>query len=344
MPSRVLTPRHLNRAMLSRQLLLDRADLSVPEALARVGGLQTQYAPAGYVGLWTRLRDFRREALTEALEGRTAVQATLMRTTIHTVDAREYWRFAVGIREGRRRWGLRVATGPVARESASREGADAIRAALAEGPKTTAELGSLGEGFLGLVGLWVDLVRVPPSGTWERRRADRLALAESWLGPEDATEVEGRQHLVTAYLRGFGPATLADIARWAGVQVGDLREAAATMELVRHRDEAGRELLDLPGAPLPDPDTPTPVRFLAHWDSTTLAFARRGGVLPEAFRPAIYSVRNPFSVGTVLVDGAVAGSWKVRDDAVVVSALRPLTSDEADAVEAERAALEAFHR
>jgi hypothetical protein len=344
MPPRVLTTRHLNRAMLARQLLLDRAELSVPDALARVGGLQTQYAPAGYVGLWSRVRDFRRAALTEALEDRTAVQATLMRTTIHTVDAREYWRFAVGIREGRRRWGLRVAAGPLARESATREGAEAIRAALADGPRTTAELGSLGEGFLGLVGLWVDLVRVPPSGTWQRRRADRLALAETWLGPEDATEVEGRRHLVAAHLRGFGPAPLADIARWAGVQAGDLREAAATMDLVRHRDEAGHELLDLPDATLPDPDTPAPVRFLAHWDSTTLAFSRRGGVLPEAFRPAVYSVKNPFSVGTVLVDGAVAATWKLRDDAVVVSPLRPLTPDEADAVEAERTALEAFHR
>jgi hypothetical protein len=344
MPARVLTARHLNRALLARQLLLERADLPIPDALARVGGLQTQYAPSGYVGLWSRLRDFRRGDLTEALEDRTAVQATLMRTTIHLVDAREFWRLAVGIRASRRRWGLRVATGPHATEPMTRAGAERLRAALAGGPMTVAELGDLADGFLGLVGLWVDLVRVPPSGTWERRRADRLALAETWVGPEDATEAEGRRHLVTAYLGAFGPAPWGDVAKWAGVAVSELREAAEGMALERHRDERGGELLDLPGLTLPDPETPAPVRFIAHWDAITLAHARRTGVLPEAIRPAVYSSRNPFSVGTVLVDGYVAARWGVRDGAVIVEPLRELSASERDEVERERAALAEFHR
>ena len=82
------------------------------------------------------------------------------------------------------------------------EAAERIRAALADGPRTVKELGELGAGFVGNLGLWVDLVRVPPSGTWERRRADRLALAESWVGPCDVPEAIGREHLVRAYLRG----------------------------------------------------------------------------------------------------------------------------------------------
>ena len=108
MTERVLTRRHLNRALLARQLLLERSTMSIPEAVEQVGGLQTQYAPSGYVGLWTRLADFRREALTDALEERSVVQATLMRTTIHMVSRREFWRYAMGVRQARRAWALRM--------------------------------------------------------------------------------------------------------------------------------------------------------------------------------------------------------------------------------------------
>src|SRR6476659_11316520 len=108
MSERTLTPRALNRALLARQLLLERSPLSIVEAIEQVGGLQTQYAPSGYVGLWTRLSGFRREALTEALEDRTVIQATLMRTTIHMVSRRDYWRYAMGVRRARRAWALRL--------------------------------------------------------------------------------------------------------------------------------------------------------------------------------------------------------------------------------------------
>ena len=108
MAPRVLTARHLNRALLDRQLLLERSTLPIAEAIEQVGGLQTQYAPSGYVGLWTRLADFRRAALTEALEDRSVIQATLIRTTIHMVSGREFWLYAMGVREPRRRWALRI--------------------------------------------------------------------------------------------------------------------------------------------------------------------------------------------------------------------------------------------
>ena len=188
-----------------------------------------------------------------------------------------------------------------------------MRRALAAGPKTVKELGELGAGFVGNLGLWVDLVRVPPSGTWQRRRADVLGLADDWVGPEDATEDEGLAHVVRSYLRAFGPAPGRDIAAWAGIPIADVRRGADGVELVRYRDERGRELLDLPGAPLPEPDTPAPVRFLPHWDANLLVHARRTGILPEAHRPRVFSTHNPFSVGTVLVDGRVVAAWSVRD-------------------------------
>jgi hypothetical protein len=339
---RTLTRRHLNRALLARQLLLERSTLSIPEAVDQVAGLQTQYAPSGYVGLWTRLANFRREALTDALEERSVVQATLMRTTIHVVSAREFWRYAMGVRRARREWALRTA-GRKGDEASLIQEAMRMREALEDGPRTVKELGELGAGFVGNLGLWVDLVRVPPSGTWDRRRADRLALAEDWVGPTDATEDEGLEHLVRAYLRAFGPAAWRDIASWAGISVSDARRGGARLALARYRDEDGRELVDLENAPLPDPDTPAPVRFLPHWDANLLVHARRAGILPEEYRPRVFSIRNPFSVGAYLVDGTVAGAWSVRDGRIELDPYGTLAAKDQRAVDRERDALGTFH-
>jgi hypothetical protein len=342
MTERILTRRALNRALLARQLLLGRASLPIEDAIEQVGGLQTQYAPSGYVGLWTRVAGFRRDALTVALEERTVIQATLMRTTIHIVSRREFWRYAVGVRRARRAWSLRLQS-QSSSESAMVHSAEGLRGALADGPRNVQELGGLAAGFVGNVGLWVDLVRVPPSGTWERRRADRLALADDWVGPCNASEDEGLQHLVRAYLRAFGPAPWRDIASWAGISATDARRGGEGLTLVGFRDEEGRELVDLPGAPLPDPDIPAPVRFLPHWDASLLVHARRTGILPEAHRPRVFTIRNPFSVGTYLVDGRVAGAWSLRDGRIALDPYeRPAAADQRS-VEREREALEAFH-
>ena len=342
MTERVLSRRDLNRTLLARQLLLERAKLPIPEAVEQIAGLQTQYAPSGYVGLWTRLAGFEREALTRALEDRSVVQATLMRVTIHIVSAREFWRYAAGVRQARRTAVLR-ASGLARNEEAMVDAADRMRVALQAGPKTVKELGPLASGFVGTLGLWVDLVRVPPSGTWERRRADRLGLAHDWIAAEDVSEAEGLAHLVRAYLRGFGPASWRDIASWAGISVTDAKRGGAALDLARYRDEEGRELVDLAGAAIADRDVPAPVRFLPHWDANLLVHARRTGLLPEAFRPRVFSIRNPFSVGAYLVDGVVAGAWSVRDGRIELDPFEPLNAKDRRAVEAEREALEAFH-
>ena len=318
MALRTLTDRELNRALLARQLLLERADLSIPRAVERVGGLQTQYAPSAYVGLWSRLAGFRRDDLTSALERRRVVQATLMRVTIHVVCARDFWPAAEGLRRGRREWWLRVHRGTVdARTMAAT--ARRVRSLLADGPRRRTEITKQ----LGLdnitwngVGLWIDLVRVPPSGTWDRRRADLYAAAEDWLGPSDATPAQGLEHLVRRYLGGFGPAPLRDVATWAGLPVTMLAPAAGRLRLRRFRDERGEELLDLPRTPLPDPETLAPVRFLPTWDATLLVHARRTQILPERYRPNVFDTKTPHSVPTFLVDGQVAGTWKFERDRV----------------------------
>lgn len=90
MADRILTLRELNRATLARQLLLDRAPLPVPQAIERLVGLQAQVPNPPYIGLWTRLRDFRRDALTGLMKERQVVRATLMRSTLHLMTAGDY--------------------------------------------------------------------------------------------------------------------------------------------------------------------------------------------------------------------------------------------------------------
>jgi hypothetical protein len=311
MADRTLSERELNRALLARQLLLERATMPLTRAVERVGGLQTQYAPSGYIGLWSRVAGFAREDLTRALERRQLVQGTLMRVTIHMVSARDYPLLAEGVRLERRDGWLRARRGVDPKDVAA--AADVVREILAsEGPLRRTELLERIRGDNVLwngVGMYVDLVRAPPSGTWEQRRADLYALADDWLRPAPATLEEGLDHLLRRYLGGFGPASLKDAANWAGLPPPALAPSVERLRLRRFRDEAGTELLDLPRAPLPDPETPAPVRFLPTWDATLLVHARRTQILPEPHRPRVFSTRTPQSVPTFLVDGRVAGTW-----------------------------------
>jgi hypothetical protein len=156
------------------------------------------------------------------------------------------------------------------------------------------------------VGLWLDMVRVPPSGTWERRRADLYGLAEDWVPrPELDAPLE---RLVTRYLTGFGPAAKAEIANWAGLKPADVEPALDG--LATYAADDGTTLYDLPGFPLPDPDTPAPVRMLPTYDAILLVHARRALILPEEHRPKIFHTKMPQSIGTFLVDGQVAGTWR----------------------------------
>jgi hypothetical protein len=345
MAERVLTQRELNRALLARQLLLERASLPLARALERIGGIQMQYAPSGYVGLWTRLEGFERDDLTRALERRTVVQATLMRTTIHLVSRRDFPVLSAGVREARRESWLAYRRGRADRRLVE-EGARRVRKLLAEGPKRRDELVSaLAADSMTWngIGLWVDLVRAPPSGTWEQRRADVFALADDWLGAPQATEEEGIELLVRRYLGGFGPARLHDVADWAGLKLPTVVAALEKLRLRRFRDEDGKELVDLPRAPLPDPDTPAPVRFLPTWDATLLTHARRTGILPEPYRPRVFDTKTPHSVGTFLVDGAVAGTWKPEGGRIATEPFVRLPREARRELDEEAERLAALH-
>jgi hypothetical protein len=313
---RVLTARELNRALLARQMLLERARVPIPRALERMGGLQAQYAPSMYVGLSSRVEGFARDALTRALERRSVAQGTLMRSTIHLVSARDYWPLAFAIERPRRAWWLKVnRDGLGAREMGA--AARKLRRRLAGTALRRAEVEELiGRPQAAGIHHWLHLVRVPPSGTWERRRADLYALAEDWLGAPEVDADLAVDHAVRRYLAAFGPATLAEIANWAGVPNAAVAPALERLKLRRLRAEDGDALVDLPRAALPDPETPAPVRLLGTWDAILLAHARRAGVLPERFRDRVFHVRMPQSVTTFLVDGAVAGTWRHADGRV----------------------------
>jgi hypothetical protein len=345
MAERVLTERDLNRALLARQLLLERARTPLPRALERIGGIQAQYAPSMYIGVWTRLDGFARNQLTRALERRTVVQGTIMRTTIHLVSKGDYWPFTVAVRETRNAHWLRAHRGRIDPEKLV-AAAKRLRPQIAKGPMRQAEV----DEFLGGdpasrngVGVLLDLVRVPPSGTWERRRADIYALAEEWIGPAEVDPDDALEVLVRRYLSGFGPAARKEVADWAGLSPKEIGPALDRLELRTFHDAAGKELVDLPRAPLPDGDTPAPVRFLPTWDATLLAHARRTQILPEKYRSRVFHVKVPQSVSTFLVDGQVAGTWKYEQGRVKLSPfhrLDPATRRELDD-EAER--LAAFH-
>ncbi|HLM50802.1 MAG TPA: winged helix DNA-binding domain-containing protein, partial [Solirubrobacteraceae bacterium] len=307
----------------------------------RVGGIQAQYAPSTYVGLWSRLHALSRDQVTRALERRRTVQATLMRMTIHVVARRDFWPLALGTRAARRaRW---LRTHPEA-EAALRTAADRVHERLAGGrPLARSELETLvGRPLAAGVGQWVDLVRLPPSGTWERRRADLFGLAENWVGPPEGSEEEGRERLVRRYLAAFGPASRADLSSWAGVPVRVLDSAIDAVASRRLRGEDGTELLDLPRAPLPDPATPAPVRLLPTWDATLLVHARRTGLLPDMHRPRIFSSRNPHSHPTFLVDGVVAGTWRHEDGRIALQPFGRLDAADRRALAEEAERLAAF--
>jgi hypothetical protein len=341
-PERVLTQRELNRALLARQLLLTRAKTPIPKALERIAGIQAQYAPSMYVGLWSRIEGFGRDQLTRALERRSVVQGTLMRATIHLVSKGDYWPFAAGIRKDQLEWWLRV-HGRGTDTAELKADARKVRRAMAGKTVGRVELEKVLGKRLGLSGLALDLVRVPPSGTWERRRADLYALAVDWVGPEDSKPGEGVEHLVRRYLQGFGPARATEIADWAGLNVKTIRPVLERLSLRRFQDGQGNELVDLPRAPLPDPDTPAPVRFLPVWDATLLVHARRTQIVPEEYRPRVFNVKTPQSVNAFLVDGQVAGTWRHEKGRVNLEPFGRLPRAVRKELDEEAERLAAFH-
>jgi DNA glycosylase AlkZ-like len=330
---RVLTLRELNRALLERQMLLKRKRLGVQEAVERLCALQAQYSLSPYIALWSRLTGFQREQLTRALEGREVVKSTLFRITLHITSARDYPYFAAAFLPAAQEMTARVTPEQTAKLSRK------VHAASKK-PLTHEQLEALAAEEMG--GRWrtrilAPLLHLPPSGTWRFWGTPTLLGMKTWLGVDLPDREEGAKRIVERHLAAFGPATQQDLLRFAGVRVGDLRPGLEHLELRAYRDERGRKLLDLPRAPLPDGETPAPIRFLPKWDSSILAYAppERTRILPEKFRSTVIR-KNGDVLPTVLVDGFVAATWNIdRKRGLEIEPLRRLTKAERAEIDEE---------
>ena len=318
---RLLTRRDLNRATLARQLLLERRRLPLVAAVERLAGLQAQWGPAPYVGLWTRVDGFRRETLERALLAKRLVRAVLMRGTIHLVSRADYGGFGAAV--GRPPWLKPEAEGFGDRLH------DSIRAFGSE-PRTRQEITAFLAREHGVHGelaaaLWYALrirgrlTHAPETGLWHASGKVRYLTIEH----EPAEPVAARVELVRRYLAAFGPATRADVSEWSGLRVGDLTPALDALEpLRRFRDERDRELLDLPRAPLPAADARAPARLLPRFDNLLLSHRDRTRVLPEQYRGEV--IEGGWVHSTFLVDGSVAGTWDVEKGRVRLEPFAPL--------------------
>ncbi len=338
MPDRVLTRRELNRATLARQMLLERQPLSALEAVGRLAGLQAQVPNPPYIGLWSRLRDFQRDELTRLIQQRQVVRATMMRHTLHLFTAADYLRFRHAIQPAlTRNW--QTITRTRLQGLDVERAVETARAYVAQQPRTFVEIRDLlakleperdPSALAYTARTFLPLVQMPPGGTWGVGGSATQMLAEDWLGQPLTPADEGLPDLIRHYLAAFGPATVADVQTWSGLPA--LKGAVATLkpELRTFRDEQGRELFDLPDAPLPSADTPAPVRFVPDFDNLILSHADRRRVLPDEYRKYVFLTAARVRA-TFLVDGFVAGAWKIervkRTARLIVEPFAPLAED-----------------
>jgi hypothetical protein len=346
----VLSRRALNRTLLARQHLLERTGaFASGQMLEHLLGMQAQEPQAPYVGLWNRIDGFEPERLSELVAERAAVRGWLMRCTIHLVTARDYGRLwplmAPVLARGFRGSPFSKQLAGVDLEALVRTG----RAHLAERPSTRAELGRAlarrwpdadAASLATAINMLCPVIQQPPRGLWQRGGQARCTTADGWLGVElDA--VPDAAGLMRRYLRAFGPASVADVQAWSGLT--RLRAAFEELRpsLRTFATEDGAELFDVADAPLVDPDAPAPPRLLAPFDNVILAHGDRGRIIDAEHRTTIFGDRL---MRAFLIDGFVAGTWRLSDDALALVPIRRLARADRAALLAEAERLLDFAR
>jgi len=351
---RVLTRRELNRATLARQLLLRRHRSTVTRTVERVAGIQAQWPPSPYIGLWSRLDGFRADDLSRAIARQRVVKATLMRSTLHLVSARDYLAYA-GIFRERRAGELQRQLSALGEEADLEAEGERLAALAAERPRSRPELlGALGRPKLEIEDrrpwfVWhalsahAGLIHGPSASEWRSHTAGGTFVpARSWLGADGAAGDAAAEHLVRRYLAAFGPATGADISQWTGLPLSLLRTGLERLGLRRFRDELGRDLYDLPRAPLPSGDAHAPARLLPRFDNLVLSHDDRRRVISDEHRSAV--IEGGEVRATFLVDGFVAGTWALEGGRVKFESLTPIPRAARRELADEAAMLEEFVR
>ncbi|OCT15737.1 hypothetical protein A8709_14850 [Paenibacillus pectinilyticus] len=341
----VLSKRALNRALLARQMLLKRVNLPALDVIERLVGLQAQAPNSPYYGLWTRIEGFRQEELSRLIQEKRAVRIALMRATIHLVSARDYRELRPLMQLVLER-GLKGNYGKYLLGVDEKALADAGLALVEEQPMTFSELGKRlneqwpdrdPEALAAAIRTWVPLVQLPPRGLWGESGQALHTSAERWLGSSNSSEPEVEQ-MIQRYLGAFGPASVKDMQMWSGLT--RLRDVVDKLRphLFRFYDEQGIELFDLPEAPRPDTDTPSPPRLLGDFDNILLSHADRSRILDESYRKRVFT-NNGIIRSVILIDGLVSGLWRInrsRGTAVLtIEPFIPLSSEEQYELEQE---------
>lgn len=347
--TRTLTPRDLNRATLARQMLLARESVSVPQAVEQLAGLQSQVPNPPYIGLWTRLTHFQRDDLTREMEQYAIVRAALMRSTLHLVTAADHQRFRPTLQPALSK-ALRAFYGKRAQGLDIDKLVVAARPLLEAAPQKTGDIRTVlealeperdGDAMAYAVRNHLPQVQVPPSGTWGSG-APSYITAESVLGELPPPDLKA---LFFRYLAAFGPASIMDFQAWAGMTKLQQELEPFLDELVTYKSEGGRDLFDLPDAPLPTADTPALVRFLPEYDNVLVAYKDRARVYDEQHKKKIFLSAARVRA-TVLVDGFVQGVWKTerkKDTAILnIEPFTPLPDDVVAALTAEGERLTRF--
>jgi hypothetical protein len=333
----------LNRATLARQLLLDRERGGAPEAVGRVVALQAQEPPSPYVALWNRILGFDGSELDDAFLERSVVKATTIRITLHAVAAGDYPAFHAAMSPYLR--AARLHDKRYTSEGLSVADADELLPRLLDllaDPRGKAEI----EPFCGPPRLWwalrtfAPLWHTPTGGPWS---FGRDGLYEASGSPPDGDVNAGRATLAYRYLEGFGPATAADIGTFTMLRKPIVQQALRDLEgrIVELEGPGGAVLYDVPGGVVPPARTKAPPRLLGMWENVLLAYADRSRVIPDDYRPLVIR-RNGDVLPTLLVDGHVAGVWRIVDGSVEVSAFHDLPAATWKAVGKEAEALAAF--
>jgi hypothetical protein len=328
------------------QLLSGSPAASVVEVVERLLAVQAQDQRGARLAVRARSTGLTAADVDRALTvDRSVVVTWANRGTLHLVTSADYW------------WLHALTTPPLATASArrleqegvspgdARRGVDAVVEALsADGPLTRAQLrervaaaGVRTEGqalvhVLVSATLQAGIVRGPVVG-----KQQAFALASDWLGapPPALHHEEALALLARRYLAGHGPATDADLARWAGLPLRDARLGLGGIaDVLVRRDDGRVDLADATrGTDLPSP------RLLGAYEPVLLGWTSREWIVPSSGTGIVTDngLFRPFP----LVGGRAAGTWRVDGRRIVVSPFaaiprRALSALQADAEDVGR--------